>query len=71
MTVGLDCMGQPRTKTVQRWITTDPLRNAWWSKKCPNHIDDGDPCALSFHLRGINGDVKRVSCWRHGTLDEL
>lgn len=70
MNYELDCLGRPRSKAVQKWITSDPLRNAWWSKKCPHHIDAGDPCTLSFHIRGVNGDVKRVSCWRHGTLEE-
>ena len=49
----------------------DPLRDAWWSKKCPYHIDTGDPCALSFHIHDLIGPVKRVSCWRHGTLEEI
>ena len=62
---------EARSKRVQEWIRSDPLRNAYWSKKCPDYIDDGDPCALSFHLLGVNGKVKRVSCWRHGTIATL
>ena len=59
---------ETRSKAVQKWIANDPLRNAWWTERCPSHSDVGDPCTLSFHLSSPNGDVKRVSCWRHGTL---
>lgn len=49
----------------------DPLRDEWWSKKCPYHIDTPEPCQLSFHIHDLIGPVKRVSCWRHGTLEEI
>lgn len=49
----------------------NPLNDAWWSKRCPYHSDIGDPCALSFHIHDLTGPVKRVSCWRHGTLAEM
>ena len=49
----------------------DPLRDAWWSKKCPYHINGVEPCQLSYHIHDLTGPVKRVACWRHGTLVEM
>ena len=46
-----------RTKSVQRWIDSQPLRKKWWDHQCPE-------CGymISFHLRGAGPEIRKVRC---------
>ena len=61
-----------RSKLVQKWIASDPLREKWWSRKCPYSGADSELHHLAFHLRmGSLNEVVRVSCMECGVLEEI
>ncbi len=47
-----------RTKTVLKWIQSDPLRSSWYGADCP----DCGTHSLSFVLSSPAGRVSRVEC---------
>ena len=48
----------PRTKAVQTWISSDPLRARWYGADCPNCSSH----TLGFRLDRPNGGISRVEC---------
>jgi len=59
-----------RSKAVQRWIASDPLRAKYWTSKCDARVHSNDGHDLAFHLDSPTGLVKKVSCMICGTLEE-
>lgn len=49
-----------RSKMVQKWINSSPLREQWWRRVCPICGSS----SLRFKLAGPNdNEVKKVSCF--------
>ena len=47
-----------RTKSVLKWIESDPMRREWYGADCP----ECGTHSLSFVLSSPNGPVGRVEC---------
>ncbi len=63
-------MFEVRSKSVQKWIDSDPLRAKWWANACPNADDGNDGHWLAFHYRrGSLSVIDRVRCMNCGVLE--
>ena len=49
-----------RTKAVQKWISSDPMREKFWGENCPGCGSN----TLVFHKQGVGAKISRVRCFR-------